>query len=393
MTRRKVFLVAGEDSGDNLGAALLEELRSRDPGLEAVGLGGARMEAAGCRILYRLSGLSVMWFSQVFRRAALFYRIFRSTLRWIETERPDLVVLIDFPGFNLRLARRLRRRGVRVVYYVSPQVWAWAPGRVRSIALTVDRMLVLFPFEKKIYEEAGVPVEYVGHPIFDALEAEGRPEGEPAGRVVGILPGSRLQEVRLGLPVMITAAKRVAAEIPGLEFEVSCARDAFRPTIDRILARAGLAVRIVTGSARSILRRAEFCFMTSGSGTLECMYYETPMVILYRVSLPAYLLSRLLRTSRYIGMVNVLAGEEIVPEFLDYRDRSDAIAREALRLVRPGPERKRCIASLSDLRAATVERGAAGRAAEAILRELPARGGGAPADETAGREAEGLPAP
>lgn len=392
MKGRKLFVVAGEDSGDNLGAVLLRELRARDPGLEAVGLGGSRMEEAGCRILYRLSGLSVMWFSQVFRRALFFWRVFRSTLRWIEKERPDAVLLIDFPGFNLRLARRLRRSGVRVIYYVSPQVWAWAPGRVRSIARSVDRMLVLFPFERKIYEDAGVPVQYVGHPIFDALEAEGLPEEDRSRSLVGILPGSRLQEVRLGLPVMIAAARRLAEAVPGLEFAISCARDGFRAEIDRNLARTGFSARVVPGSARGVLRRAEFCFMTSGSGTLECMYYEVPMVILYRVSLPAYLLSLALRRSRYIGMVNVLAGEEIVPEFLDFRDRSEEIAREAVRLIRPGPERVRCIEALRELKAATVERGAAGRAAEAVLSELPRPAGGS-SSAGAGQEASRVPAP
>lgn len=368
MSRRKIFIVAGEDSGDNLGATLLAEMRRREPGLEVVGLGGPRMEEAGCRCLFRLSGLSVMWFSQVFRRALTFYRIFRRTLAWIQEERPDLVLLIDFPGFNLRLAKRLRGSGIPVVYYVSPQVWAWAPGRVKEIATCVDKMLVLFPFEKKIYEEAGVPAEYVGHPIFDALEEEPTARGTgPGGRRVGILPGSRLQEVRLGLPVMISAAKRLAEEVPDLEFSVSCARDAFRREIDRALLRASFEARVVPGSARGILREGEFCFMTSGTGTLECMYYETPMVILYRVSVPAYLLSLALRTSRYIGIVNVLAGEEVVPEFLDWRDCSKEMAREAVRLVRGGVAREGCLAALRRLKDRVVERGAAGRAAEAVL--------------------------
>lgn len=365
---RKIFVVAGEDSGDNLGAALAREIRSREPTMDLVGLGGPRMEEAGCRILLRLTGLSVMWFSQVFRRALTFYRIFRATLRWIEVERPQAVVLIDFPGFNLRLARRLRGKGIPVVYYVSPQVWAWNPGRVKEIAARIDKMLVLFPFEEEIYRAAGVSVEYVGHPIFDALEGEARAAPAAAGKgVVGILPGSRLQEVRLGLPVMISAAKRLGAEVPELDFVVSCARDSFRTEVQRALLRSGFAARVVRGSARGIIRESEFCFMTSGSGTLECMYYETPMVILYRVSYPAYLLSLALRTSPYIGMVNVLAGREIVPEFLDYRDRSADLGREALRLLRPGPDRERCIEALREVKGQVAKMGAAGRAAEAIL--------------------------
>ncbi|MCZ6690432.1 MAG: lipid-A-disaccharide synthase [Planctomycetota bacterium] len=365
----KVFIVAGEDSGDHLGAALLEEMRQREPGIDGVGLGGPRMEAAGCRILYHLPGLSVMWFSQVFRRALTFYRIFRKTLRWIEEESPALVILIDFPGFNLRLARRLRRRQIPVIYYVSPQVWAWAPGRVRSIAASVDRMLVLFPFEKKIYERAGVPVDYVGHPLFDALQGEEGPT-EDRDPLVGILPGSRLQEVRLGLPVMLRAARRLASEVPDLDFAVSCARQSFRPVIERALADLPLPARIVEGSPRDILRRSKFCFMTSGSGTLECMYFETPMVIVYRVTPAAYLLSLLLKTSRYIGLVNVLAGMEIVPEYLDFRDRSDDLADEAIRLIRPGPDRERCLAGLRRLKAEILEPGAAGRAAEAVLQAV-----------------------
>ena len=376
MGRPKIFIVAGEASGDNLGAELVRELRAREPDLEAVGLGGARMEEAGCRILYPLAGHAAMWFSQVFRRIATFYRVFQDTQRWIREERPDLVVLIDFPGFNLRLAPKVRRLGVPVVYYVSPQVWAWAPGRVRHIASCVDRMLVLFPFEEAIYEKAGLPVDYVGHPIFDALEEDETAfQREADRRLVGVLPGSRSQEVRLGLPVMAAAAKRLLQEAPDVELAISCARDEFRPEIDRVLEAACLPARVVAGSARGILREADFCFVTSGTGTLECLYHETPMAILYRVSAPAYLLQRMLRTSAHIGMVNVLAGSEVVPEFLTCRAPAEALAREAARLLAPGEDRERCIADLRRLKAEVVERGAAGRAAEAVLRELGERAG------------------
>ncbi len=375
----RIFLIAGEESGDRLGAGLVEELRRLEPAVECEGLGGRRMAAAGCRLRQNLVEHAVMGIAAVLKKLPFFRRVYRETVAAIALERPDLVIPIDYPGLNMRIAKAARRAGVPVLYYVSPQVWAWRRGRLRKMKRAIDKMLVLFPFEAPLYRDRGIAVEWVGHPMLDAIAAE-RPDpsflerigvrpGEP---LVGLLPGSRAQELKRLLPVVLDAAAILKSERSALRFAVPCAKPAFRDAVARaVAARPALAgagtVAVLDGEAHEVLRNARAALVASGTATLECLCFGLPLVILYNVGPVTYLLSKAFLHTKHIGMVNILAGRGVVPELLDFRDRSREIAAAALPLLDDGPERERVRAELAALRGTLGGEGASRRAAEAAL--------------------------
>ncbi|MBI4570147.1 MAG: lipid-A-disaccharide synthase [Planctomycetes bacterium] len=370
----RLFLIAGEPSGDRLGAGLIQEARRLAPGARFTGLGGAEMRDAGCDLLADLAREPVMGVARVLARLPYFLRLGRDTEKFLLRERPDVVVPIDYPGFNLRLAARMRGSGVPFCYYVSPQVWAWKRGRVRAMARVLDKMLVLFPFEVPIYRAAGLPVEWVGHPIFDA-PAAGPDDAaflalagaRPGQRVIGVLPGSRPQEIDRNLDTMIRAAERLDARIPGMKYLCPAAHAALAAQIRPRLARSRLDHAVLAGRAHDVMRAARFCFVTSGTATLETFAFGAPMTIHYRVSRLTEALGRRLIATRHIGMVNILAGRELVPEFFGSRHSPDAMAAAAAALVEDGPRREAALAAMRALRRRVALPGASARAARAVL--------------------------
>jgi len=369
-----LMVVAGEASGDLHGAALCRALRARVPGLRLTGMGGDLMAAAGVGLLAHVRDVAVVGLSEVTRRLPALWRSWRRLVAALDRERPRALVLIDFPGFNLRLARRARRLGVPVVYYVPPQVWAWRPGRLARIRRDVALVLAVLPFEAPLYRAAGVPVAYVGHPILDALV--GAPSREAARRllglaptdlVVGLLPGSRPHEVARLLPLMRAAAVRLAAARPGARFVLARA-----PTVGAAdLARrldGGPPVQVEAGRTHAVMRAADLLLVASGTAALEAALLGTPMVVCYRVSrATAFVARRVLRVP-WISLANLVLGRAVVPELYTPADATPArLAAEALRLLDTPAARAAQRAAFAELAAELGPPGVADRAAQLVL--------------------------
>ena len=366
MTR--LFLSAGESSGDLHGSYLVRALKELDPNIQCVGLGGARMHAAGMTLRYDLAGRAIMGFTEVLRSFPFIRRLFLDTVQHLRTTRPDAVVLIDYPGFNLRLAREAKKLGLTVIYYISPQVWAWKRGRIRHIAQTVDKMLVILPFEEALYRDAGVPCAYVGHPLLDHVNEtaiEGIYEGQS---VVGLMPGSRKQEIERILPVMLAVAQGIRDKHPDICFVVPCVDSEREQQVRRIA--GGFPLETLVNRLHELLHSARFCMVASGTATVETALFGVPMVILYRVTEPTYRLARLLVRVDHIGMVNILAGRRIVPEFVQHDAQPEAILPVALGLITDTPARQSMVTALRELRAKLGEGGASMHAAREILAVL-----------------------
>jgi lipid-A-disaccharide synthase len=361
----RIFLVAGESSGDTHGANLVRALHELDPAVACEGLGGQRMARAGMTLHHDLAATAIMGFAEVVKSLGYIRRLFHDTVARLRANPPDCLVLIDYPGFNIRLAVQARALGIPVVYYISPQVWAWKKGRLRTIARTVDRMLVILPFEEAFYREAGVPATYVGHPLLDHLPAvpiEGRYRD---GLTVGILPGSRGQEIARILPVLLATARGIQEQHPEARFVAPCVDDVRAAQIDA--ARGNFPLTIDVGGMYEVLDGARFCMVASGTATVETCLFGVPMVICYRIAPLSYLLARLLVRIDHIGMVNILAGRRIVPEFVQHEATAERILPHALALLGDTPERARMLAGLASVRESLGGPGASRRAAEAVL--------------------------
>lgn len=373
----RIFIVAGEASGDSHGAELVRALRALDPDVQVECLGGPALVAAGAPSPFDFVEHATMGFIPVVKKLPFFTRTLRETAERLERDPPDVLVPIDYPGFNLRLAKRARAAGIFVCYYVSPQVWAWAPWRIKKVARAVDHMMCLFPFEKTFYEQKGVPVTHVGHPIFDALRAEPRRPGfreemgaAPSDPIVALLPGSRELEITQNLPVMIDAARAVLTRVPDARFLVPCAHARLRPSIDAIVAAQGqgLPVTVLDGKAREVARRARVAIVTSGTATLELLFHEVPMVVVYRSPhIRTTLVRKYLMTIPWISLVNILANRDAVPEFVGAKWTSDDAATACAELLRDGRARKKCLATLRNLKREVAAPGASLRAARTIL--------------------------
>jgi lipid-A-disaccharide synthase len=369
------MLVAGEASGDLHGATLARALASLAPDLELAGMGGSRMQAAGVRLLHGIDHAGVVGGTEALGRLPALIRTFRDLERSLDGLRPRALVLIDFPEFNLRLARRARRRGIPVVYFMAPQVWAWRRGRLRAMARDVTRVLAVFPFEMGLYQDAGVPVEFVGHPILDVLPALDRRAARLglAGddeRLIGLLPGSRAAEIERHLPVLLGAARRILGREPRARFALPLAPTVAAADVEGPIRAAGLAVRVLPGEAYRVMAAADLLLLASGTAALEAACYGTPMVVLYRLSRLSYALARLLvRGVSHISLPNILSGRGVVPELIQDDATPARLSRAAHTLLRDGTARARQEAVLRDVRARLGQRGAAERAARAVLRE------------------------
>jgi len=372
-----ILLVAGEASGDLHGAALAHAVRAAEPRVRLLGMGGPRMAAAGVEVLVPCHEVAVVGLTEVLSHGGNIVRAFRRLSRALEQVRPALVVLIDFPDFNIRLGRRARRRGIPVVYFISPQIWAWRRGRLRILRRIVRKMLVIFPFEETFYREAGIDVAFVGHPLLDRLqEVPSRAEARrrlgigPADRVVALLPGSRRGEVRRHLPLMLAAAGRLAAEAGPLGAAVAVAEGVPRGEVEAMAAGAPLPVRLVEDRTYEVLRAADVSLVASGTATLEAALLGAPMVITYRVSALSYALARLLVRVPFIGMANLVAGRGIVPELIQYQATPLRLAAAARVLLEDPAAREAMQAGFREVRALLGAPGASARAAREILGAL-----------------------
>src|SRR2546426_281419 len=368
--RARVLLVAGEASGDLHGADLLAALRARMPEITVFGIGGERLRQAGMETVADARDVATVGVTEVVGQLRTLWRAYRALAHRLRDDPPDLCVLIDFPEFNLRLARAAKRAGVPVLYYIGPQVWAWRRGRVRKVARRVDRLAVVFPFEPPLYAARLPAVEFVGHPLLDRVTvSRGRRETlvahglDPDRPTVLLLPGSRPNEIRSLLPDLLDAVRRLAGS-GAYQFPLALAHTVPRAEVQDQIRAAGVDVPVIEGDTYNLIAAADLALVTSGTATLECALLECPMVIVYRVSpLTAFVARLLVRGVRHIGMPNIVAGHEVVPELLQGRVTGPGIAAAARGILESPARRAEIVGELRDVRRRLGRGGAAGRAA------------------------------
>ena len=369
-----IYFVAGEVSADNHGAALMRSLRVLDPELKFIGRGGPQMQqVAGVQFKNWIGDAAVLGLWEVLRKYGYFREQFRQALNEIRESKPDAVVLIDYPGFNLRLARALRRHSQRhkTIYYISPQVWAWNRGRIKKMAHFIDLVLCIFPFEADLYAASGLRAVFVGHPMIERLEAQ-KVETHRDQNLIGLFPGSRSREVRKIFPVMIEAARRLLQLHPTLRFQVAAASEQLADEMRKMGDKGPLlhAIEIAVGQTAAIMQRAFVGIVASGSATLEAAYFGMPFVLIYKVAWPTYVAARLVVNVDFLGMPNLLAGKEVVPEFIQHEAKPDAIVNAVRLLMEDSPARDRMILDFNTIITKLGGTGASERAAQAILEEL-----------------------
>lgn len=371
-----IFFSAGDPSGDQHAARLIEALKARDPTLRFSGLGGPAMQRAGCSLLEDLTATAAIGPFDAARHLMKFLRAKRVLDGHLRAQRADLAILVDFGDFNLPvIAPLVKRHGIPVVYYISPQVWAWGRWRLRSIRRYVDRMIVFFPFEEAFYQREGIPVTWVGHPLVESARPTMSREdavthfGLNSWRMtVGLLPGSRADEVRRHLPLMLAAARRIAWDMPGVQFLLLKAAAIAQEAVSAPLSRAGLEVRVAEGPSTDALQAMDAAVVASGTATLETALCGVPMAVVYRTSWPTYVAARLVLRIPHIALVNVIAGEPIVPEFVQHRARPAGIARAIVELLRSDERRAQMKEELRrEVRERLGDPGAVSRAASTVL--------------------------
>ncbi len=367
----KFYVVAGEASGDARGVELMRALRERRPEIEFLGAGGREMRAFAGGAIFDWADEAVVGLWDVLKKYRYFRRQFHRMLAEIEAAKPDALVTVDYPGFNMRLAKAAKQRmpELRTIHYVSPQVWAWHRGRIPKMARFLDLMLCLFPFELPLYSDAGLRAVCVGHPLLDSLAAEKREQPRDAS-LVALLPGSRGKEVRKIFPIMIEAAKLLHAARPAMRFETSAARESLADEMRAILHAHGCVENfcvITLRSSHDLMQRAGAGMVCSGTATLEATFFGLPMLILYKVAWLTWAVGKRLVKIPWLGLPNVLAGREIVREFLQDAAQPRLIASEIFRLIDDAPVRTEQQREQVAVIASLGEPGAARRAAAAIL--------------------------
>ncbi len=385
-----ILIIAGEVSGDMHAAALVRAIRARAPKTRFYGIGGDAMAAEGVELHQHVRDMAVMGLTEVLARLPFFRRVFRQTLDLARTRRPDAVLLVDYPGFNLRFAACAHAMGLKVIYYICPQVWAWNRARIPRMARIVDRLLAIFPFEPAVFAGTGLAVDFVGHPLVDELRRvpqtplDGLPWDPRAHPLVALLPGSRVHEVQRILPSVWAAAGRIAARMPEAAFVIATPDEAIADQVREFLRYPGAGpgrYAVVAGRTRLVLRNARAAIVASGTATLEAALLECPSVLVYRTSALTYALARMLIRMSHIGIVNIIAGRTVMPEFIQGAVQPAAIADAVLALMPEAPARHAALRGYQTVAATLGEGGAAARAAGIVLEEI-ARTAAGPAGRT-----------
>jgi len=373
----RLLLSCGEPSGDLYAGALTRELRAIDPAVTVAGLGGPQFAAAGGHLAADYRGLSVTGLTEAIAKLPRSWSTLRQLVACAERDRPDALVVIDFPDFNFPLARRVKRLGIPVIYYISPQIWAWRPGRLKTIRAIADLVLVIFPFEAQIYRDAGVPVEFVGHPLVDlAVAAEPRDaflvrHGLTSGApTIAMLPGSRPNEVTRILPTLLDAAERIRAAVPRAQFTIARAPSLDDHLFDAVRGARFAPMVLIEGDTDGVLAAADVALTASGTATVQTALHDTPMVVVYKLSPMTYRLGRPLVRLDTFAMVNLIAGEKIVPELIQDACTPEAVAAEAVSMLTDPARAATIRAGLARVRERLGAPGASRRAATAILQKI-----------------------
>jgi len=367
---KTIMIVAGEASGDLHGSHLVMAMREHDPSLIFYGMGGERLKAAGVHLLAHAADMAVVGLTEVFSKLGMILGVMRQLKRSLATRKPDLVILIDYPDFNLPLARAAKKRGIKVFYYISPQVWAWRKGRIKQIRAVVDKMAVILPFEEAMYHQSGVDAVFVGHPLLDAVKTKyARNEAlEKFGlqgqvKTVALLPGSRQSEVVKLLPIMLQTARILKERMPAVQFVLPLADTLHPSLVSAIISAYPVDVKVISGEIYDVIAVSDIAVVASGTATLETALLETPMLIIYKISPVSYLLGRLFVHVAHIGLVNIIAGKTVVPEFIQADATPERLARTVLDMMTDENRMAAIRNELSQIKNRLGQPGAARRAA------------------------------
>ncbi|MBW2029270.1 MAG: lipid-A-disaccharide synthase [Deltaproteobacteria bacterium] len=382
-TNKRVAIVAGEASADYHGANLVLSMKSLDPTLSFCGIGGKKMEEAGVEILFPSSDMAVVGITEVLARFPALLKAFSRMKSLLKKTRPDLLILLDYPGFNLRLAGHAKRYEIPILYYISPQVWAWRRRRVKKIADRVDRIAVIFPFEEEFYRECNIYVEYVGHPLLDSIPREvSRPRAvkalglERASPVLGLLPGSRKEEIKNHLPVMIKTAEILADRYPELQCLLPIASSVPHEMISTFIKDSPVPIKTSEGKTYLSLAACDLALVTSGTATLETAIMEVPMIVVYKLSPLSFWIARRVVKVPFISLVNLVAERMVVPELIQDQVNPQRLVQESLAILENGHERENMIRDLKKVKERLGEGGASAKAARMAVEMI--RGSTAP---------------
>jgi lipid-A-disaccharide synthase len=377
MALKKILMVTGETSGDLHGAHLVEAIHQIDPEVQFFGVGGENLERKGMKLLYHSQSLSVVGITEALSKLRTILKALKALKESLDREQPNLIILIDFPDFNLRLAKIARRKGIPVLYYISPQVWAWRRGRVKLIAERVKKMVVFFPFEVPLYKAAGVDVEWVGHPLLDIVKPALSKEAafqkfglDPRRRTIGLLPGSRIHEVERLLPPLLGSTHVLQKEIPDLQFVIPLAPGFTEASLSPWVKNSPVAVKLIEGGTYDVMNISELLILASGTATLEGAILGKPMIIIYKVSLFSSWVGRAMIQVNHIGLVNLVAGKGIAPELIQKDVNPKRICEEALRILKDSVLQQKMVESLREVRQRLGNPGAAQRAARIVMSML-----------------------
>lgn len=370
----KIMISVGEASGDLHGASVANALKQLRPEIELVGMGGQAMRTAGVEIIYDIADLGVIGIVEVIKNLRRLFRLRDFLADYMRANRPDALVIIDYPGFNVRLAKVAKKLGIPVISYISPSAWAWGRGRAKEVAETVQRVAAIFPFEADVYREAGANVTFVGHPLLDIV----KPNMERAAAFdyfgaspdfprVLLMPGSRKQEILNLLPDMLAAAEKITQQVPGCQFFLPVASTISREMLRTLLNKYNVHVTLTNDQTYDLMNICDVAVAASGTATLETSLLKVPTVIIYRVAMLTYLIGKQLVKIPDIGLPNIVAGRRIVPELLQDDVNPEAIAAETVRLLIDGEARRQVLADLEEVHTKLGETGAVNRVAEVIL--------------------------
>lgn len=371
---KRIMIIAGESSGDFHSASLILALKKLSPEIEISGIGGQRMRAAGADIYFDISELSIIGFTDVLKNLRKIKKVFNALLEKIDATSPDAVVLVDYPGFNLKLAQELKKRKIPVIYYISPQIWAWWRGRIKTIRRFVDKMIVVFKFEEALYKDYGIDVSFVGHPLLDKAQPTlsrqdflNRLGLSLQKRTIGIAPGSRKMEIERILPILLESAKLIKEKLPQVQFVLLKAPGLVREIFESKIRKYEFPIALCESQTYDFLKCCDFVLVSSGTATLETAIMQKPMIVVYKVSFLNWLIAKPLIRLPFIGLVNVVAGKEVVPEFIQYKARPRLIAEKTIEILTNQATLTNVKAELEKVRKSLGSSGASQKAAEIVL--------------------------
>ena len=370
---KHIFIICGEPSGDLNAANLARALLAINPGLKISGVGGSLLRSTGAEIYCDIKNLAVIGLFDVLKKLPKFFKLKKIILEKIKTEKPNAIIFVDFSGFNLRLAKEINNK-IPTIYYISPQVWASRPGRVKTIKKYISKMIVLFKFEEEFYRKYGIKVNFVGHPLLDIVKPTMEKKElldtlnfSETKTTIALLPGSRRQEIENILPVMLKTALFISREIPDSQFVIAKSSQVDWEIYNRKIKDLGLNLKIVEGKTYDCLNIADFCLVASGTATLETAIMQKPFFIIYKMSLLNYLLYLPQVKVPYIGMVNIVAKKKIIPEFIQFGACPKNIAKQVIKILKNPSELEQMKQNLTQVKAFLGEKGAAARASQIIL--------------------------